>query len=242
MSSGRTGGDQPEVRAARAVAYRDVARSDVADHHRNQEGGDPAGAALQQHLGLVAHGGEPADSAGDDDADAGGINFTLAQVPRQSGGGHRFVGSCDRILAEKIQPLRFLGIHVPAEIEVLDLSGDLGPVFRGIEPGDRSDAAASVDQGVPEIRNVVADAGNHAVTGNYNPSVVHIILASPSLSPRNQARRMFLTENRTTFAYSTKSGPFFGCSRTGLAHRPGLPAQEPCGQAGFTPGSCLRRI
>lgn len=221
MGARRAGGDQPHIRAARAVTHRNVARSDVADHHRNQERRDAARAAFEQHPVLVAHGRKAADPARHDHADAVRIDFAAPQVFRQPGGRHGFVGGGDRILAEEVETLRVLRIHVSAEIEILDLPGDLRPVFRGVEPGDLPDPAPAVDQSVPEIRNVVADARNHAVSGNYNTSVVHIVLATPSLTAES-GRRMFLTENRTTLRMDYEKWPVFRVPAHCLTHRPGL--------------------
>ena len=173
VAAGGTGGDQPEVGAAGAVTDRNITGGQVADHHRDQQRRNLARAAFLQDAVLIAHRLQSADAAGNDHADAVRIDAAAAQLLGETGHFHCFVTGGDCVLAEKIQPLRLFGGHVFGDVEVLDFTGDPGAVFRSVEAGDFAQTATAVYQRIPEVRQIIADARNHAATGNYYPTIVH---------------------------------------------------------------------
>ena len=58
-------------------------------------------------------------------------------------------------------------LHILSRVEVLDLSTQFYLEIGHIKLGDRADAASAVLERVPERRNIVADRGDRAHTGNY---------------------------------------------------------------------------
>ena len=179
MTASRTGGHQTEVRTAGTVADRNVAGGEIPDHHRNQQRRDFARTTLDEKFVLLAHRVEAADAAGDDHPDPVRINAAAAQFLRKPGGLHRFIAGRNGVLTEKVQPFGLLRRHILRDVKILDLTGNLRTVLRRIKAGDPAQTAPAVDQGIPEIRYIVADAGHHAVTGNHYPSIVHTYFISP---------------------------------------------------------------
>ena len=167
------------------VVMVDVAGGEVPDHHRNQQRRDLPRSAFDEQLVLFAHRVQAADAAGNDHTDPVRVDVAAAQLFREPRAIHRLVAGRDGILAEEIQPFGLFRRHIFGDVKIFDLTGNLRAVFRRIKAGDPAQAAPAVDQGIPEIRYIVADAGHHAVTGNHYPSIVHtyFILHIPARTP-----------------------------------------------------------
>lgn len=73
LCSGGAGGDDGVVWARELDFHGNDAGGDIADHHRNHEGGDAAGTFLEKDFVLIGEGFEAADAGAVDYAGAGGI-------------------------------------------------------------------------------------------------------------------------------------------------------------------------
>ena len=123
---------------AQVEIHRDQARGHVRDEHRDHERREPARAALEQDRVLLGDGLQAADAGADEDADF--VAVDLVQV--QPGILERLPGGINAELGIAVRAPDFLGRGKGrGGVEVLHLAGDLGVECRGVERGDRVDAA-----------------------------------------------------------------------------------------------------
>ena len=144
----------------------DVGGRGVGHQHRNGERADPAGALLLLHIPLVEGGHQPADAGADRDAEAFGFGEVVLAEP-EAGIGPGLAGGDDGQLADPVHPPRLHPGH-PAGQVGFHRPGDLHGQFRGPVGVDVADAAASVKQGLPSGRGVVAERGDSAESGDHD--------------------------------------------------------------------------
>ena len=110
------------VGTSRPVPHGDHPRSDVADEHRDEEGGHPARPTCDQLPELLFHRGDTTDTASDDDTEP--LRCDRSDRRFQTRLFHRLGRGPDRKLQETVSPLDLFPVHVDFGIEVLDLARD----------------------------------------------------------------------------------------------------------------------
>ena len=158
--AGGAGGD---VGAAQSVVEREHPRRHVEDHHRDEEWGDPAGAAVEQCLVLFLHRAKPADAGADEGADAVAVGRGQIQpgvVDRLPAGHHGELG-------EPVGAPNLLGRgEGRGGVEVLHFAGDGAGVALGVVCGDRADAALAGEEIFPEGADPLAKRCDDAEAGD----------------------------------------------------------------------------
>src|SRR5690606_2097077 len=119
------------------------------DHHRDEERGEPARATLEQRPRLVLERREPALPRAEHDAHP--VPLALAQrlalEPRVP---DRLARRDERVLRERIEPVRQLALHVVERVEALQLARERRRERRWVEARDRGRAAPPLEQRRPE--------------------------------------------------------------------------------------------
>ena len=154
--AGGAGGD---VGAAQSVVEREHPGCHVEDHHRDEEWGNPAGAAVEQCLVLFLHRAKPADTGADEGADAVAVGLVQIQpgvVDRLPAGDHGELG-------EPVGAPYLLGRgEGRGGVEVLDFAGDGAGVALGVVCRDWADAALAGEEIFPEGTDPLAKRGDDA--------------------------------------------------------------------------------
>ena len=160
---GGTGGTGGDVGAAQAVVEREHPGRHIEDHHRDEERGDPAGAAIEQCLVLFLHRAKSADAGADEGADTVAVGRFKVQsrvVDCLAAGHHGELG-------EPIGAPNFLGRRKSrCGVEVFDFTGDGAGKALRVERGDWADAASASEQAIPECVNPLAKRGDNANAGD----------------------------------------------------------------------------
>ncbi len=165
MVAAGAGADGRVVGAARVGVDGHVASRHVRDHGGDQERADALDAVLDR-LGHVAdHGVDAADAGADDAAGSPGERVVLDRV-RQTGVAHRLGHGRPGVVHVAVVAADLLLRHERIGVEALDLAGHLGRGLDRVEQRDAVDAAAPVDERVPQCRDVVADRGDGAHAGH----------------------------------------------------------------------------
>ena len=173
VASGGTCSCQTEIRTAHAVTYGNVSGSNITDHHGDQKRRNPSGTAVEQHFVFPFQSTETADTAGDDHAVTVAVGTAFAGFNIESGIAQSLFSSDHCILGIQIHVTCFFRGDVLGNVQIFDLTGNMGTVCRGIKTGDLTETATAVDQRIPKIRHVVTDTGKHAATGNNHSSFIH---------------------------------------------------------------------
>ncbi len=187
----RAGGARRLVGATGAKADRDLARCQVDDRRRNEEGRDLARPTREVGLVLVLDGAEPADARRDVHADVDRVldrHLEACVIDRELARG-------DRELDEGVNLLDLLLLDVIERVEALDLARDPRRERRRVKVGDRADARSGgadrrpVGTGAHSERRHQPDPRHHDSPG-HSPSVPGLVagVAVPTSSPCRAAR------------------------------------------------------
>ncbi len=147
MGRGRAGGGGGRVRPPGPGANGDVPGRQVDDAGRDEEGGDLAGAALQQLLVLPLDHVEAADPRADVNPGAVGqpaVELQLGVLDGKVGGGQ---GEVD----EPAHLLHLFFLDHLERVEVLHLAREPAGMLGGVEEGDGPDAALPRQGGLPNF-------------------------------------------------------------------------------------------
>jgi len=166
VAAGRTGGDDAEVGSLRSEEDRDHARCQVADGHRDEEGGHSIRPLLAHEQDLVGQSSNAADAGADDHA--GSLGFRAFESRREPGLVHRLAGRHERQLNVAIVSALVFAIEDRRRIEILDLGGDAGGQPRGIELCDGTHARSAGNHSVPGGGDVEPESRQGAHTRDDN--------------------------------------------------------------------------
>ncbi len=123
-----------------------MASRQVRDHRRNEEGADPPRPTGAQHVNLLRQRGDPADPAGEVDADL----VAVCVRDLEFRGSQRLLSGGNCKMDETIRPANLFAIHIVGRIEAPDLASEPSIEAGRIEERDRSNAAAGLHNALPE--------------------------------------------------------------------------------------------
>ena len=153
----------------KTVVHRREARHHVDDRARNEERRNLAHAAFVIRVARVLDHRQPADARADAHADA----LLVAGPGVESGVLDGFHRGDEAVMNKGVVAPRFLRRQMGADVESLDLGGDAGWERRRIEPGDRPDTRARVQDRFPRRGDADADRRNDTQSGNGNAAAGH---------------------------------------------------------------------
>jgi hypothetical protein len=111
--------------------------------------------AVKQHRAF--DGGDPANSGPECETNAFRVNAII--LFKQAGFGHCFLRCCEPIVHELIVAPHFLARDEISRLEISDFPCNTRIHFRDIEFSNRTDATATITDGVPALGNGVANRG-----------------------------------------------------------------------------------
>jgi hypothetical protein len=159
-----TRGGHGVVRAAQAVADRNVSARGIEHELRNRECGDFVRSLRNEPLVLSFDLGESADARAEDHAAA--ERFFLGEVDSRIV--HGVDAGNQRELREAIDALLLLAIDVAFGRPIVDIAAEAHFVMRGIECSKLVNAAVAAQHLIPEVVDLAAQGGDGANTGDDN--------------------------------------------------------------------------
>src|SRR5215469_10463826 len=166
MSAGGAGGSRGLVRALRSEAHGNVAGGEVHDGGGNEERRDLARTAFEESSMFALDDVESADAGPDVDADALAdcrSDFEAARL-------HRFLRRSEGKVNEAAHFLGFFFLDELQRVEVLNLSGDLAGMIRGVELSNLRNTTLPCQQVLPDLFGGVAHPADQSNAGNDDPS------------------------------------------------------------------------
>ena len=161
-----TGGGHGVVRAAQAVADRNVPAGRVEHQLGNRERGDVVRALGDQPLVLRFDFGEAADAGAENHAAAERVFLreVEARVVHRVDAGHQ------RELREAVDPLFFLAIDVAVGRPVVDVAAELDLVAGGVERLQLVNAALAAQNLLPQVVDLAAQRRDGTNAGDDDAS------------------------------------------------------------------------
>ena len=164
MGGGGTGGDNRQVWSLCIKADGDVARRDVADHHRDQKWGDMARSGLEKLAALLGDGADAAGTGTDIDAQT----FRLDVFSGSKACILHCLYCCrDGILGKQVGLSDLCFFDVLSRLKVLDLGRYLDLLVAGVKAGNHSNAVFARNQTVPKVFNIISNRRDHTHAGDY---------------------------------------------------------------------------
>src|SRR6185503_1000066 len=186
------------VRALRAVSDGDLPRGHVDDEADDEEGGDAPRPFAEQDGVLSLDRREPADPGADEHPHP--VRLGRRHLERRIL--HGDFGSGHGVMDEQVHLLDVFFRDPVLRIEPLHLAGDAAGIVGGVEPGDRSDPGAPLDQPVPVGLVADPERRDHADPGD-DDATFH---ARSVPAVRDQACVwMYLTASPTVWIFSASS-------------------------------------
>ena len=185
----RARGDDVDALAFHAVANRQVACGDIADHRGYEQRAHTLRALLEQRLEPALELVDAADAAAEDDRHARRVLVLHGKARLRD----RFVGGDDRVLHEALEAARLLLREaVLGGIEAADFASIVDLVVGCVEALDGADAAFTAHDRLPQRLHTdargrdCAHAGNHDTVRSVGSLGVHGCLAHSAIPPSMQ--------------------------------------------------------
>ncbi len=172
MRPGRTGRHHRGVGPLEAEFDRDIARAEIDQRRRNEEGRDPPRAPLMQQDGGLVDALEAADARADQDAGALARFLVLGQPARVL---HRLGRRPHRIDDELVHLALVFGQHIVVGVEMIigriadrHLPRDLAGQVRDVDGLDRTDPGFGGNEPLPAGLDPAGERRDEAETGDDN--------------------------------------------------------------------------
>lgn len=195
------GGNHTIVGAMITIVHRDVSRSDVGNHLRDEEGVvfGAVGGVDGIISGLLFESVKTADACGDDYTDAVAVEVLFFL---KTGISYGLTRSHHGILGIKVELTQLFAVEMLVAVETLDLAGELGFEQRCVEMGDRAGTAHAVDGVFPGGLHIVAERSDGAEACDYYSFKFHI-------NQKIAAVQIALRLGKGRAAQSVEAHPYF---------------------------------